>query len=60
MMKKMLLAVLVSSAFGMIGSAQAATYYLDGQHLPLEKHTLDGNLVSGLLVEGGGHDRWFR
>ena len=53
MMKKTLLAVLVSSAFGMIGSAQAANYYLDGQQLPAEKHTLEGNLVSGLLVEGG-------
>lgn len=53
-MKKTLLAVLVSSAFGMIGSAQAANYYLDGQQLPAEKHTLEGNLVSGLLVEGGG------
>ena len=52
-MKKSMIAVLIGSALGVLGSAQAATYYLDGHELPADKHTLDGNLVSGLLVEGG-------
>lgn len=51
-MKKTLLTSVVSSALLLMGSANAATYYLDGQSLPTDRKTINGNLVASMLVEG--------